>query len=167
MKIIFLTLLIGSTTFFFERGGDILNPTKIYIEVRKQSSENNLYTVSIYNNSDSVLCVLSSSFGFYKKDTVDALAVWNREGERLIYKIDYTFNDTKLDPFLPIKSKICILPYQQKIFNIKLPEIKSNMFLNAEYFYSENYNYPKSQKEVKKSLWYKKYFLQSTDVKIP
>lgn len=168
MKIFFLSILIFLNSAFSGNRKNDLNTPKIDIEIKKEPGENNLYRLSVYNNSDSVLCFISSSFGNYKKDSVSELIPWSKPNdENLIYKIDYTLGDTKFDPFLPLKSKVCILPYQEISFTINLAEIKLNMTLSMEYFYSDTYNYPKSQKETKKPLWYNKYQRQSINVKIP
>lgn len=167
MKLFFLSILTLLNPAFSGNREANLKINTVDIEIKKQPGDNNLYNVTAYNNSDSVLCFISSTFGDYKKRGVSELIPWSNANDSLIYKIDYTLGDTKFDPFLPIKSKVCILPYQELSFSLRLSEIKSNMILNMEYFYSGSYNYPQSQKETKKPLWYKKYQRQLVAIKIP
>lgn len=167
MKIFSIAILICLSNTFFTSKNNIFTPHKLDIEIKKQLQETGLYSVSVYNNSDSVLCFITSSFGKYKKDSISELIPWTKTADSLVYKIDYTLGDTKFDPFLPIRNKVCILPYQEINFNIKLSEVKPNMILNFEYFYSHDYNFPKSQAETKKPLWYNKYQRQFISTKIP
>lgn len=139
---------------------DLNNPD---IKIALVSKETSMYQVTLYNNSDSVLCILSSAFGKYRKDACDTLSILSNKN----YDISYALLDSRFDPFTPLKKKLCILPHQELNFTIRLEELKPNSFLRLQYFYSNDYSLSNDRKETKKPLWYKKYNWKFSDNQIP
>ena len=95
-----------------------------------------MYKITLYNNSDSVLCILPSAFGKYRKEASDTLSILSNKN----YDISYALLDSKFDPFTPLKKKLCILPHQELNFTVRLEELKPNSFLRLQYFYSNDYS---------------------------
>jgi len=166
MKLVIIMLIIVAQFACIECRAQVLVTRQPAIEITKLES-NNLYRFSIYNNLDSVLCILTSIAGLYRIDNIDTIVVQNRGEKPLIYKLDYLLSDSRIEPYLPVKGKICILPYQQKTFDFYISEIEPDMIFTITYFFTKKLDYPKSFKEVTKPMWFRKYELSTINSPIP
>ena len=159
-KSLFIVLILFPFVCFSQIRRDIPQ-----VEVLNISSATNLFEITIYNNNDSILYLLSSPTAKYRMDSLNVLSPIKRS-DKTLYDIDYTLADSRIDPFLPLKKMIVIMPYQQVKFLIQLQEKTNNQYLRISFFFKTDFSYSKTNKEIIKPAWFNKYLFRTKEVKI-
>lgn len=120
-----------------------------------RTERNFFYRLTIYNNCDSVLYILTSVSGNYKKYFVDKLSPISAFSDSIVYSLDYLSSDTLTTSFLPIFNRIGILPYQAKIVDLVIPLSSNNSFLRIKYYYDRNATFSTKKLKRLKPMWFK------------
>lgn len=125
-----------------------------------------VYRIVFYNNSDSVLCLLTSVSGTYKIKFPEALLLSSNFDDTLIYNLDRVANDTLVTSYYPVKRKICILPFQSKEVEIVIPRKGSYNYCKVGYFYTDKLCYNLKKPEKYKPLWYSSFDIRFLALKL-
>jgi hypothetical protein len=135
--------------------------------VQLRSSNSGLaFRLSLYNNSDSVLCILTSVAGTYRKGIPERLASVYPEQDSVLYNLDKLAADTLVDTYLPTRRRICVLPFQAKEIDLIIPKSSTKSFLRINYYYSADFTFSVKKTEKYKPMWFKKYDIKSYDLEI-
>jgi hypothetical protein len=132
----------------------------------RDSDSGNSFRLSLYNDSNSVLCILTSVAGTYRRGVPETLFFTHPEQDSVTYKFDHLAADTLVNTYLPTRRQICVLPFQTKIVDLLIPKRIARSFLELSYYHSDSYTYSVNKTEKYKPMWFKKFNIKSLAIEL-
>ena len=151
---ILIALIISNSS--FAQNKDII--------IKSEKKDSITYNIIIINNSDSILCLLTSVFLSHTKEC--ELAIYDKTDNQIIYSLNYLIEDSRFDSALPIYRAECIFPNQTLFVSIKITKYneKYKKSLRLNFFYKKNLCYKSFNKEIHKRNWVKNYTLFNRNI---
>ncbi|MCC5945216.1 MAG: hypothetical protein JJT94_09785 [Bernardetiaceae bacterium] len=130
--------------------------------------DNNYYEMSITNNTDTVICVLTSMFIDNFSDTL-SLGVYHstnryskENNSTFIYSLIHLIEDNNIS-HAPFHAE-CIMPKQTVKIIFSIEKIRKKQIMLLYYFKNKKFSYSKFQKEIQNSRWHNKYNINSKEI---
>src|SRR5690554_5445879 len=107
------TLLLVGLLLFSILNGFSQSKLSNSIIVDIETVDDSVRSAAIFNNGDSVLCLLLSPYFSLKNDSVPVFLVpYNEKEGKTVYNLLYSKEDSRIDAAIGNYLGVCVLPYQ-------------------------------------------------------
>lgn len=147
-------------------------PVNIQITIDSSITANlDVYTITVYNISDTPICLMHSTFINLLEDIPEKLPLFQRRSNGDLFSLEYSMKDTLYDYEGDIVNfnAQTILPTQKIKFNLLLPKSISKRFLKIDYLLISDFCYLNLKRTIFKNpaTWYLKYKRLTKELVLP